>query len=244
MDSVGSARDRHSLRTGRLSLVFFDIDGTLLLSGGAGVRAMTRTFETIFGVPDAFAGITVAGHTDTFLVSAALTRANIRDTAEAHAQFREAYVPTLAAEIQHPGTGRRGLMPGVQALLTALQSNGVFHAALLTGNYQAAARIKLTHFGVERFFEWGAFGEEAADRNDLGHIAMRRGRQRSVPQTALDRAVIVGDTPHDIACARAIGARVIAVATGMYSVADLEQAGADLALPDLSDTNRVLELLR
>lgn len=244
MDSVGSARDRHPLRTGRLSLVFFDIDGTLLLSGGAGVRAMTRTFETVFGVPDAFAGITVAGHTDTFLVSAALMRANIPDTAEAHAQFREAYVPTLATEIQHLGTGRRGLMPGVRALLAALQSDGVFHAALLTGNYQAAARIKLTHFGVERFFEWGAFGEEAADRNDLGHIAMRRARQRTVPQTALDRAVVVGDTPQDIECARAIGARVIAVATGMYSVGDLEQAGADLALPDLSDTGRVLESLR
>ena len=227
-----------------MSLVFFDIDGTLLLSGGAGVRAMTRTFETVFGVPDAFAGITVAGHTDTFLVSAALTRANFQDTAEAHAQFRDAYVPALAAEIQHPGTGRRGLMPGVQALLTALQSDGAFHAALLTGNYEAAAQIKLVHFGVERFFEWGAFGEEAADRNDLGHIAMRRAQQRSVPQTALDRTVIVGDTPHDIQCARAIGARVIAVATGMYSVADLEQAGADLTLPDLSDTSRVLELLR
>ena len=227
-----------------MSLVFFDIDGTLLLSGGAGVRAMTRTFETVFGVPDAFAGITVAGHTDTFLVSAALTRANIPDTAEAHAQFREAYVPALAAEIQHLGTGRRGLMPGVQALLTGLQRDGVFHTALLTGNYQAAARIKLTHFGVERFFDWGVFGEEAADRNDLGHIAMRRAHQRSVPQTALDRAVVVGDTPQDIDCARAVGARVIAVATGMYSVADLELAGADLTLPDLSDTSRVIELLR
>ena len=244
MDPRGPARRRHSFRTGRLSLVFFDIDGTLLLSGGAGLRAMTLTFEKVFGVPDAFAGITVAGHTDTFLVSQAFTRANVPDDAAAHAQFREAYIPILAAEIQHRGTGRRGLMPGVHALLTALQSDPGFQAALLTGNYEAAAQIKLTHFGVDHFFEWGAFGEEAADRTDLGEIAMRRAHQRSIPQAALDRAVIVGDTPHDIACARAIGARVLAVATGMYSVADLEEAGANVALPDLSDIGRVIELLR
>ena len=227
-----------------MSLVFFDIDGTLLLSGGAGVRAMTRTFEMIFGVPDAFDGIAVAGHTDRFLVSQAFSRANLPDTAEAHTQFREAYVPVLVEEIQHPGTGRRGLMPGVHALLMALQSAPTFYSALLTGNYESAAAVKLTHFGVGKFFEWGAFGEEAVDRNDLGHIAMRRAEERRIPDQARSRTVIVGDTPQDIACARAIGARVIAVATGMYSVADLEEAGADLALHDLSDTLRVIEMLR
>ena len=205
---------------------------------------MTRTFELIFGVPDAFAGVTVAGHTDTFLLSAAFARATLPDTPEAHAQFREAYVAVLSDEIQDQGTGRYGLMPGVPALLAAIQSEPAFHSALLTGNYQSAARIKLTHFGVSNFFEWGAFGEEAADRNDLGPIAMTRAAERRVPEAARARTVIVGDTPHDIACARAIGARVIAVATGMYSVADLEEAGADLALPDLTDTGRVIELLK
>lgn len=227
-----------------MSLVFFDIDGTLLLSGGAGVRAMTRAFEMIFGVADAFDGITVAGHTDAFLVAEAFARANLPDTPEAHARFREAYVRVLGDEIQHPGTGRRGLMPGVQALLTAIQGEPAFHSALLTGNYQSAAHIKLTHFGVSDFFEWGAFGDEATDRNDLGHIAMRRAEQRQIPQKARSRTVIVGDTPHDIACARAIGARVVAVATGMYSVAELETAGAELALHDLTDTARVIELLK
>lgn len=227
-----------------MSLVLFDIDGTLLLSGGAGVRAMTRAFEMVFGVRDGFAEISVAGHTDTLLLSQALDHAHLPDAPEMHDRFRTVYISLLAEEIQQPGSGRRGVMPGVDRLLATIHGHSPFHVALLTGNYEPAARIKLAHFGLAGFFSWGAFGEESSDRNELGRIALKRAEQQSVPAEARARPIIIGDTPHDITCARAIGARAIAVATGSYSVADLKAAGADLALEDLADTGRVMELLQ
>ena len=225
-----------------MSLLLFDIDGTLLLSGGAGVRAMTRAFEEVFGVQDAFANSDVAGRTDTFLVAQALARAGFPDTPEHHVRFRQAYVPILREEIVKPPRGRCGLMPGIQPLLEALHEREAFHLALLTGNFEPAAYVKLGHFGIDRFFQWGAFGEESSDRDELARVALRRAEQRAVPSPSREQAVVIGDTPHDVACARAIGARVIAVATGNYSEDALRDAGADVTLPDLSDTERVVRL--
>jgi phosphoglycolate phosphatase-like HAD superfamily hydrolase len=226
-----------------VSLLLFDIDGTLLLSGGAGIRAMTRAFEDVFDVPDGFAGSDVAGRTDRFILSGALTRRGLPDTPEQHHRFREAYIALLREEILKPPTGRYGLMPGIQALLDRLRDGGSAHCALLTGNYQPAAYLKLGHFGIADFFEWGAFGEEAAERDELARIALRRAEARDLPATAREQHVVIGDTPHDVACARAIGARVLAVATGNFSEDDLRASGADVTLPDLSDTDGALHTL-
>lgn len=244
MDAQRSACVRHPFRTARLSLILFDIDGTLLLSGGAGVRAMTRAFEDVFGVPDAFHGIEVAGRTDTFLVSSALARAGLRNSADDHQRFRQVYVSALRTEIQHPGNGRYGIMPGVQRLLEHVNGEPGFHLALLTGNYEPAAFTKLAHFGLRSFFEWGAFGEESEDRNELGRVALQRAKERVVPAVAVSRAIVVGDTPHDIACARAIGARALGVATGSHSVEQLQAAGADIAVASLDDTERMIDFLK
>jgi len=225
------------------ALILFDIDGTLLLSGRAGLRAMNRAFEQTFGVVNAFAGTSFAGRTDSFLVAYALTAAGLPDTPEQHARFRAAYVPLLAEEIQHPGTGHKGLMPGARELIEALGDHDHLHLALLSGNYRAAAEIKLTHFELSEFFEWGAFSDDAADRNALVPIARRRAETYDVPAEALERVIVIGDTPHDIECARAGGAASIAVATGGHSVEELRAAGADIVLADLSDTERVLALL-
>lgn len=227
-----------------MSLLLFDIDGTLLLSGGAGVRAMTRTFEMLFGVRDAFASSDIAGRTDTFILSAALRRAGLPDTAETRARFRESYVAVLQDEITQPASSRFGLMPGVESLLDAVRDVPPFHLALLTGNFERAAYVKLGHFGIARFFPWGVFGEESAHRNELARIAVQRAASRLVPPAVRGRTVVIGDTPHDIACARAIGARAVAVATGVYSLEQLHEAGGDLVLPDLSDTDRILAFIR
>ncbi len=227
-----------------MSLILFDVDSTLLLSGGAGVRAMSNAFEQFFGVADAFAGIEIAGRTDTFLLSRALTRIGLPDTSANHQRFREAYLAALVEEIRKPGNGRRGLMPGVKPLLDRLRQDDAFHLALLTGNYEVAAQVKLQHFGLRDFFEWGAFGDESEDRNELARLAMRRAGERAVPMTARARAIVVGDTPHDVACAHAIGARSLAVATGSHSIEQLEQSGADMAVADLSDIDHALLLLR
>jgi len=215
-----------------------------LLSGGAGVRAMTIAFERVFGVADAFAGIPIAGYTDTFLVSRALTRATLADTVDAHVSFRTAYLELLPDEIVKPGTGRKGLMPGVRELLAELSADPAMHAALLTGNYETAAHLKLAHFGVGDYFSWGAFGEDSPDRAELAKVALRRAAARTVPRAACENAVVIGDTPHDVACARAIGARVIAVATGGYSVEQLAASGADSIVDDLTDTDTIVRRLR
>ena len=225
------------------ALILFDIDGTLLLSGRAGMRAMTRAFQDTFGIGDVFAGESFGGRTDSYLVSQALTRAGLADTAENHHRFRDAYLPLLAEEIQHPGTGHKGLMPGARELLEALHDYDHLHLALLTGNYREAAEIKLQHFELWDFFEWGAFSDDHADRNQLVPIAKSRAETYDIPVEAIERVIVIGDTPHDVECARVAGATCIAVATGGYSIEQLREAGADEVLADLADTERVLQLL-
>jgi len=229
--------------TVRPTLLLFDIDGTLVLTGRAGMRAMVATFEDLFGVPDAFRDLSMGGRTDSWLLSFALSRWDIEDTPEHHAWFREAYLPRLAEEMQQPGTGTKGVMPGVRPLLDAVQAHPEMHVALLTGNYRDAAAIKLRHFSLWDYFAFGAFSDDAADRNLLVPIARTRAREQGVPEAACARVVVIGDTPHDVMCAVAAGARSVAVATGGHRSAELALAGADVVLEDLSDTERVLGLL-
>jgi phosphoglycolate phosphatase-like HAD superfamily hydrolase len=225
------------------ALILFDIDGTLLLSGRAGLRAMTRAFQDAFGITDAFKGESFGGRTDSYLVSKALTAAGLPDTSDHHHRFRETYLPLLAEEIRHPGQGHKGLMPGARELLEALQEYDHLHLALLTGNYREAAAIKLQHFEIWNFFEWGAFSDDHHDRNALVPIARTRAETYDIPPEAIERVIVIGDTPHDIECARVAGAKSIAVATGGYSVEQLKDAGADEVLPNLSDTEIVIKLL-
>ena len=225
------------------ALVLFDIDGTLLLSGRAGLRAMTRAFQQAFGITDAFKGESFGGRTDSYLVSKALTQAGLPDSDENHHRFRDTYLPLLAEEIQHPGQGHKGLMPGARELLEALAAYEHLHLALLTGNYREAAAIKLQHFEIWDFFEWGAFSDDHHDRNELVPIARSRAETYDIPPEAIERVIVIGDTPHDIECARVAGARSIAVATGGYTVEQLREAGADHVLQDLSDTQGVVRLL-
>jgi len=225
------------------ALILFDIDGTLLLSGRAGLRAMTRAFQQTFGITDAFAGESFGGRTDSYLVSKALAQAGLPDTEENHHRFRDAYLPLLAEEIEQPGQGHKGLMPGARELLEALEEHDHLHLALLTGNYRDAAAIKLQHFEIWDFFEWGAFSDDHHDRNELVPIAKSRAETYDIPVAAIERVIVIGDTPHDIECARVAGARSIAVATGGYSMEQLKEAGANDVLPDLTDTKRVLRLV-
>jgi phosphoglycolate phosphatase-like HAD superfamily hydrolase len=139
-----------------------------------------------------------------------------------------------------PGRGR--LLPGVPELLEAVGREPHWVRALLTGNMTQMASIKLRHFGIEDCFVFGAFGEEAEDRNALAQVAVARAAGRfGVPP---ERCVVVGDTEHDIACARAAGARVIAVATGQRNASLLAACEPDLLLEDLRDTAAVLEWAR
>ncbi|MGE5244395.1 MAG: HAD family hydrolase [Betaproteobacteria bacterium] len=222
-------------------LLLFDIDGTLVLTGGAGVRAMTRAFEDLFGIKDAFSGIHMPGRTDAWILADAAAAHGIPPTELD--RFVDVYVDHLAREIGVPAL-RKGVMPGVRPLLDALAARDDVYLALLTGNYERAARVKLEYFDLWRYFECGAFGDAAPDRNGLLSRAVERVRMCGGPAVDAADVVVIGDTPLDVACAAAGGARSIAVATGGYDVAALRAAGADVVFDDLRDTAAVLAVLR
>lgn len=224
-------------------LLLFDIDGTLVLTGGAGQRAMDRAFAELFGVSDAFAGVSMAGRTDRWLVDRAFETHGIAATAGHLDRFRARYLSLLEASIAEPGRGRRGVMPGVPDLLARLAATEHAHVALLTGNYADGARIKLEHFGLWRHFAWGAFGDDHAERNGLARAAVAEASVRGIPLADPAHAIVIGDTPLDIACARAAGARVIAVATGGHALEELRAHAPDMVLEDLSDVGALLEFI-
>ncbi len=224
------------------TLVLFDVDGTLLLTGGAGVRAMTRAFEAVFGVPDAFQGIPMAGRTDQAILLEALARCGAERDGGRLEAFRNLYVAILGEEIQRPSPGRR-MMPGVHPLLEALAARREVVVGLVTGNYADAARVKLAHFDLARYFPWGAFGDDAPERDALVPIALARAAAAGVSVPPPHRIFVVGDTPSDVACAHAAGVRALAVATGPYDPAALRASGADEVFQDLADTAAVLDAL-
>jgi phosphoglycolate phosphatase len=221
-------------------LVLFDIDGTLVLTGGAGKRGMTRAFESLFGIPDAFAAISLAGRTDTSILEDALARHGVPFTSKDIAAFRSRYLDCLRQEVAQTTAGKQ-VLPGILPLLSVLDTSSQSFLGLLTGNYAEAAEVKLGHFDLWRYFRCGAFGEDAHDRNHLVPIALDRARACGLPfDIDADRVVVVGDTPRDVACAHAHGARIVAVATGEYSAGELREAGAEVVFEDLSDTPAVL----
>ncbi|MDQ3069313.1 MAG: haloacid dehalogenase-like hydrolase [Acidobacteriota bacterium] len=224
------------------TLLLFDIDGTLVLSGRAGLRALSAAFEQLTGARDAFHGIDAAGRTDGFLIEEAARRADIALTPDVVAALQQRYFEVLEREILERGEGRKEVMPGVRPLIAALRERGDVVLALLTGNFRRSARIKLEHFDLWSPFAFGAFSDDHADRNRLVPIALGRAREAG-HDPHVDRVIIIGDTPLDVACAHAGGVRALGVATGSHSVQDLLTAGAFAALEDLSDIEGVLKLL-
>lgn len=221
-------------------LVLFDIDGTLVLTGGAGKRGMTRAFEALFGIPNAFSAVPLAGRTDTSILADALEEHGIPVSSRDVAAFRSRYLECLREEVAQPTAGKQ-VLPGILPLLDALEGSSRSFLGLLTGNYAEAAEVKLAHFDLWRYFRCGAFGEDAHDRNHLVPIALDRARACGLPAAvAADRVVVIGDTPRDVACAHAHGARIVAVATGEYSAGALRDAGADVVFDDFSETPEVL----
>ena len=222
------------------TVLLFDIDGTLVLTGGAGGRAMTRAFEDLYGIPNGFEGIPFNGRTDSWIVSRAAAAHAIDDAALS--RFKPRYLDYLAEELDKPGP-RKGVMPGVIPLLDALAQRDDVFIALLTGNYELGARLKLQYFDLWRYFACGAFGDTTHDRNGLLAEALDRVAVCGWPQAAPADTVIIGDTPLDVAVAVTGGARSIAVATGSHTTDELQASGADVVFQDLSDLEAVLAVL-
>jgi phosphoglycolate phosphatase-like HAD superfamily hydrolase len=223
-------------------LVLFDIDGTLVLTGQAGLRAMNRACADVVGNDEALKGVAFAGRTDWIILDDAMRMNGRTLNSDLLSALRARYVEHLREEIELSGKGVKAVMPGIPELLTALRARDV-PLGLVTGNFAEGARIKLEYFNLWRYFPCGAFGDDASDRNHLVPIAMDRARACGAADAAPGDVLVVGDTPHDIACARAVGARSIGVATGSFSIDQLKAAGADVVFEDLSDTAAFLELV-
>ena len=223
-----------------MRLLLFDIDGTLINSGGAGLRALQDVLREQFGIRDNLDGIEIAGRTDSGIAHQILRRQKVEPNDANTARFLDQYLERLAEELPR-APGR--ILPGVEALLDRLQARPQIVLALLTGNLEQGAKLKLEHFGLWHFFEFGAYADDHHERNQLGGFARRRAREkhgREFESAAID---VIGDTPHDIACGKVMGARTIAVATGGFSRQQLAAHEPDVIVQDFSEVETVMEAL-
>lgn len=202
---------------------------------------MRRAFADLFQITR-FHGVSMAGRTDRWIIGELAAAHGIALDKRAGARVRDRYLQHLGHEIQAPGA-TKGVLPGVAPLLDALASRDDVHLALLTGNAEAGARIKLEHFDLWKYFDGGGFGDAAVERATLFADALTSVAARSGASFQPEQAVIVGDTPLDVAVAVACGARSLGVATGDFGEGALREAGADTVLPDLSDQSAVLSAL-
>ena len=213
-------------------LILFDIDGTLVHTGGAGVRAFGRAFASEFGLAHGTERMRFAGRTDSGLVREFLAQHGVAPTPENFQRFFDSYVFWLDHHLdEHAG----GPCPGVGEWLAgvaALPERPLL--GLLTGNIRLGAQLKLRHYRLWESFVTGGFGDDHEDRNEIARIAKTRGSRRLGRELHGREVLVIGDTPLDIACARAIGARCLAVATGGATLEELQAHRPDWAVPDLT----------
>jgi phosphoglycolate phosphatase len=224
--------------------MLFDIDGTLIKTDGAGRRAMERGFREVFrvdAVSDEVARVPFAGRTDPLIfrdVAAAMGISLDRFEA-AWSHLKTVYVEALASEMDRPELAGQ-ILPGVEPLLASLDTMENVHVGLLTGNIEAAARTKLAAFGLERYFSGGGFASDHPNRREIARLAHEKISRSTGITFGARQVVVIGDTEHDVDCARANGFVAVAVESGWSTREKLETAGPDLLLPDLSDTSLLL----
>jgi phosphoglycolate phosphatase len=223
-------------------VVLFDIDGTLVRTGRAGARGMNAAFERLYGVAGALDKVSLAGRTDRAIVNQVLREIGHDATDEAVATLRDAYLEHLGTELAKPVAGAE-VLPGVARVLDALETRDDIAVGLLTGNFERGAAIKLGYFQLWSRFGFGAFGDAHVNRRDLVPIARAQAARAGAGDIPVHRVVVIGDTPLDVDCARAHGARSVGVATGPFSRTELAAAEADLALDTLEDADQLLQWL-
>ena len=217
--------------------VLFDIDGTLISSGGAGKAALEMAMAAEFGVAHRIAELQLSGRPDRAIILDLFRLHAVDDKPEHWRRLTAAYLRHLPACLaSHNGR----VLPGIVALLEELRRRGVA-LGLLTGNIREGAKAKLGYFGLYEHFTFGGFGDHHLDRDDIAREALEAVKQRLNGKHSPDRIWVIGDTPLDVRCARAIGAKAVAVATGWHGADELAACQPDLLFDDLSDAARLLE---
>jgi len=223
-------------------LILFDIDMTLIRTAGAGRSAMESAVHREFGIPNATTGILFDGRTDRGIFTECLERAGLggERLAENLARFVAAYLADLPGSLEAKGGGE--VLPGVHPLLEALDAENASFG-LATGNLRAGAAVKLGYFDLWHRFPGGGFGDDHVVRADLVHGGIQELSAHFGHAPEPSNAIVLGDTPLDVEAAHLAGAKALGVGTGRFTVEDLLASGAEWALPDLSDTRAVLEIL-
>jgi phosphoglycolate phosphatase-like HAD superfamily hydrolase len=225
-----------------MKLLLFDIDGTLVDTGGAGSRSLNISFEEIFSIKNAFKDITMAGKTDIQIMKEGIEKHNLPYDGSIISKIIDRYIKNLAIQINN---NNKHIKPGIKELLEfLLQEKSDYAIGLLTGNIEEGARIKLGAFGLNHYFPLGAFGSDDEDRNKLLPIAIEKYRKILGLSIKFKDCIVIGDTPRDVYCAKPYGAKCIAVATGPYSYNELLKTGADIVMKDLSDTTDVIKKIK
>jgi len=222
-----------------MNVLLFDIDGTLLYSGGSGLVALRLAFAEVFeqAPPET---VDTAGRTDRAIAGDFFRVHAIEDSFANWQRFCEAYVRHLAEQLPL----REGyLLPGVETCLKDMAARDNVAMGLLTGNVVEGARLKLEHFDIYRHFRFGGFGADHRERTSVAQDALNAARHTVDGKFSADRVWVIGDTPNDIRCARAIGAKAVAVATGIHDKRDLADESPDLLLDDLRQAEQLLDLL-
>lgn len=221
-------------------LVLFDIDGTLIDTRGAGLEAIRRGVHDLHGAT--IPKLELGGATDAGLARDVLSFCGVELNPDNVNAFYEAYLVRLK---EHLGKGEfeGEVLPGVTRLLEAFREAGAI-LGLLTGNVKAGAWLKVKHYGLDRYFDFGAFGDDHADRNELGPVAVERAEELHGRAFDPAQAVIIGDTPKDVACGKALGAMTVAVATGGFSVEQLSACSPTLVVESFEHHVQILKGLR
>ena len=218
----------------------FDIDGTLLASGGAGKAALEFAFTEVFAVA-LREQIPYSGRTDRAIARDLLRLHGVDDTLDNWHKLLAAYLARIPDSLtRHNGR----VLPGIASLLQELKTRPNIALGLLTGNVRAGARVKLGHYHLYDHFAFGGFGDHHFDRDDVAREALGAVHAHVGAHVRPERIWVIGDTPLDVRCARAIGAKVVAVATGLHTVEQLREAAPDLTLSDLSDPTPFLTVLQ
>ena len=234
-DTALASRSELRFSLTMIRLVLFDIDGTLIKTGGAGEKAFAKVCEQEFNIPNATENLHFAGRTDPAIVRDFFREFRIEPTPEHFARFFSAYVIWLERLLTTlDGT----VLPGVHDLIAAFRA--MAHQpliGLLTGNIKQGAELKLTHYRLWESFSMGAYGDDHEDRNQIAAIARDRGAKLLGSKLYGEEILVIGDTPRDVECAKAIDAKVLAVATGVFSVDQLSSCKPHWLVPNLAGVN-------
>jgi phosphoglycolate phosphatase-like HAD superfamily hydrolase len=219
-----------------MRVILFDIDGTLVRTGGAGKAAMEDALREVFAVREVLDTVPYSGRTDRAIARDLLVVHGIPATAGNERTLREAYLARLPGTLgRHPGL----ICPGVPELVAALAAEPDTILGLLTGNVRAGAAVKLGHYGLWGHFTCGGFGDDHYDRDDVARAAVASARAAAGRDFDPGNVWVIGDTPLDVSCARAVGANAVAVATGWHPLDELAACEPDHIFADLSDHARV-----